>query len=115
MKLCHIAALVTVSWYLIMPPGSAPPGTNGARLMTEAPLSQWFQHGSFDTAKECYQTRQTWALSILKQIADFTKQEECSPDKPMRQCPGTKHLFGRYAAVYASQCVASDDPRLKEH
>jgi hypothetical protein len=46
--------------------------------MTEAPLSQWFRHGSFDTAKECYQTRQTWALSILKQIADFTKTRRMS-------------------------------------
>jgi len=112
MKLRHAAALALVGWYLMVPPVSAPSGTEGARLMTEAPVSRWYNHGSFDSAKQCEEAQRSLAVGILKDITDFTKHEGCPDDRPLGKCAGTGPMFETYGAVYAAQCIATDDPRL---
>jgi hypothetical protein len=46
-KLTHIAPLVLVGWYLLVPPSQD----------TNLPISQWNHIGSFDTAAECEKNR----------------------------------------------------------
>lgn len=113
MGIRHIAALSLVGWYLMVPPASAPIGTPGARLMTNAPISRWFSHGSFDSAKECEDAQRSLMLKILKDITDFATRENCPDKMPLGRCPGTGLLFDTYSAAYNGQCVATDDPRLK--
>ena len=62
MTLRHAAALALVGWYLMVPPATAPNGTKGAKLMTDAPLSRWFMHGSFDSAKQCEEAGVTYSI-----------------------------------------------------
>jgi hypothetical protein len=52
MKLCLVAALVLVVWYLMAPPIIA---KNNAWLQNDifAPLSQWVKAGAFPTKEEC--------------------------------------------------------------
>jgi hypothetical protein len=88
-------------------------GSEGARLKTEAPLSQWFNHGSFDSATQCKETQRSLELEVLKEILDLAKKEGCPDDRQLRKCAGTSPMFAEYGALFAGQCIASDDPRLK--
>jgi hypothetical protein len=85
----HAAALALVGWYLMMPvldPHSWEP-IGGPR-----PLSQWDNEGSYDTARECMQARDEL------------------PDKLYKLNLPPKAI----ARLITGQCIASDDPRLKE-
>jgi hypothetical protein len=108
-------ALAFMGWYLMVPPVSAPNGTDGARLMMEAPLSRWFTHGSFDSAKQCEEAQRSSAIAILKDITDLAVHEGCPEDWPLGKCAGTGPMFNAYGAMYNSQCIATDDPRLREN
>ena len=87
MKL-HAVALALVGWYLIVPLKGHP----------EAPLKYWTHMWSFDTAKECQQ-------SLLGMIARID-QPNVSPPQGFTREEFRQELLG-------SQCVESDDPRLK--
>ncbi len=90
----HAAALALVDWYLLEPPFTKlPNGTFDANL--DAPLGLWFQFASFDTAAQCEAVR-AGRVAAGKQAA-------------------TNHGDPVVAAIapYA-ECVATDDPRLKE-
>jgi len=97
----------------MVPPVSAPNGKEGAKLMTDAPLSRWFTHGSFDSAKECEDAQRSLGVAILKDITDLAAHEGCPDDRPLGKCADTGPMFTAYGAMYASQCIATDDPRLK--
>ncbi len=91
MKLRHAAALALAGWYLMMPtPPSKDSGYWGKLRALAfgspqyAPMSQWQQLGTFDTAKEC-EAGKTTARAIANSII--------KGDDPV--------------------CIATDDPRLK--
>lgn len=91
MKPRRVAALTLVGWYLMLPPMiNGQPATN-------EPLSTWTIWHAFDTATDCEANRDFKA----KQMRELFKKNSADADKW-----GT--LFG-----VDSQCVASDDPRLK--
>ena len=91
----HAAALTLVVWYLMIPPS----GDLASDLATGLePLWQWFQIGSFDSEDACQQGRH---LMISRFMADLQKD------------PSNTEDFHSFDAFYYSQCVASDDPRLK--
>jgi hypothetical protein len=86
-KLRRTAALALLGWYLMLPPrvGTAPNGIDD-----HAPLSRWFAYSSHDAAHEC-------------EGAKFLNREgHKSLDDPMHR------------AFEQAQCIATDDPRLKE-
>jgi hypothetical protein len=100
MKLRHAAALALVGWYLMIPPRVS----DWPVLVfdTNAPLSKWQQGGSFDTAKECNEDKKRSA-GLALQLTDKLSGE----DKH-------KAMLSVMAMLSGPQCIASDDPRLKE-
>jgi len=89
MNLRHVAALALVDWYLTTPPISLK-GADGS-----APLSSWHIEAAYDNAGEC-DSAQVRSQKVAKKsdLPDTVK-------RPLIQ------------AMDLSQCVASDDPRLK--
>ena len=90
MKVSHAAALALIGWYLLVPLPDRP----------AAPMKYWGHYGSFDTAKECEDAE----MKILRESrrADFKTPPGRYSDKEFRQ------------ALKTSECIATDDPRLKE-
>ncbi|HTQ24327.1 MAG TPA: hypothetical protein VMI09_06490 [Candidatus Binataceae bacterium] len=90
MKLKSQAMLLLCGWYLMYPPRttySIKSHSIGSLRNTSAPLSRWTMLGSFDTAVEC--------------------------DKAL-VANGGGQGSSRNEADLILQCIASDDPRLKE-
>lgn len=99
MNLRHAAALVLVGWYLMVPPL----GGNG-KNDTTAPLNRWTHPHTFSSAHDCEEALAAARLSEALGIASLSLREGLSePDAR------ALHLYSR-----GWQCIASDDPRLKE-
>ena len=88
----HAASVALVGWYLMMPPVSR--GSSG-KLPSDLsrPLSEWAPVEDFDTEADCikeidrmHQVDVDWARSHHRYMLDLSQP----------------------------QCIASDDPRLKE-
>jgi hypothetical protein len=83
----HAAAAALVGWYLMVPP---------VFIATKKPdytapcCTQWSNMHSSDTAAECEQYRQAW-IHAKGEGSEFSRE---------------LYMLG--------QCIASDDPRLKE-
>ena len=87
MKFHRIAALALFAgWYLLMPPA----GEHGHYRLS-APLSEWKQIDSYDSAAECGQV-----LDMAKMVGRTQTQWDDNQRKAME----------------ATRCVSSDDPRL---
>lgn len=86
--------LALIGWYLMAPPLKWGP----LRLDSEAPLSSWGIIESFDTAKQCEAFR-------MRRLEEINPSDTGSFPKNMKQAAA--------AEVFFSQCIASDDPRLK--
>ena len=123
---CRAAALVlVVGWYLLSPPPQIDPQTGLPTGDTNllAPFKYWSNFGSFDSAKEC--TAQKWSnFTLLLKVSEkpdslhLTEQEEEHIDRDILKKPkGWSHAMRlRHFALNAagdSQCIATDDPRLK--
>ena len=101
----HAAALALVGWYLMVP---TPFNDNSLRYDPTLPLSKWKIVGSFDSADDCakiqaYQEKQS--NHVLKTIKDIDKLKD--PNEPTAE-QRDAFLLGM------SECVSTDDPRLKE-
>jgi hypothetical protein len=85
MNLRHAAALALVGWYLMIPPQTAQ-----KTFDDHAPLARWFVFSAHDAAHEC-------------EGAKFLNREgHKQTGDPLK------------AALDSAQCIATDDPRLKE-
>jgi hypothetical protein len=100
MKLRHAAALAFIGWYLMIPPRIS----DWPKLVydTNAPLNKWQQSGSFDTAKECEEGKKEVPKLFLQNIDKLPAEER------------PKVTQGIMTMLPAYQCIATDDPRLKE-
>jgi hypothetical protein len=96
MKPRHAAALALVGWYLMLPPRVVD------RFYPDAPLSQWKRFGpeEYSSRAECEAERE-------RQKAMFNFDPEKLPPEKF-----TARTLARGAR--ALQCIATDDPRLKE-
>ncbi len=99
MKLAHAAALALAGWYLLMPPM----GKLGGDVLLYEPLSQWAHEGAYDTAAACEAARAS-AITDAQKILDLPNQGPYIATVRQQQ----------YNATASEQCIASDDPRLKE-
>jgi hypothetical protein len=102
MKPRHAAALALVGWYLMTPPPLLPiPAKVEPQPDLHAPLSEWHRpNWLFASEQECLakrtELRKTW----------WTNVTDIPPEK----------ITARQMTwwVKNAQCIASDDPRLKE-
>jgi hypothetical protein len=86
----HAAALALVGWYLMAP--AAYPAKNGMwRWDAAAPLSRWKLVKSFDSAVQC-------EAELLERQRGAKMENKASVRN----------------FVESFQCIASDDPRLRE-
>lgn len=90
MKLRHAAALALVSWYLMIPPSALPSG-----VAYKEPLSKWQIVRGFDTADDCN--------DFLSTFFEGSQQKQA-----------LNMLEPAYRDYMFAECIASDDPRLKE-
>jgi hypothetical protein len=97
-------------WYLLRPPiavAKDPKDDDPYAFihLAKAPLSQWYRLRVFDTAKECRAERKR----LVKQTqAEADQQRGPAGDKPM----WLAFRIAELGSAEASECVASDDPRL---
>ncbi len=96
MKPRHALALALVGWYLMAPPyGDTRPNI---------PLSEWVVEHVFDSAQECDEVYHRWR-SINEKVAEAGTKPDPALDK---LTVGEIWVYGQ------AECIASDDPRLKE-
>jgi hypothetical protein len=94
MNLGHAAAFALVGWYLMFPPEQA--GT--LKIEDQTPISKWQSVRSFDSAQACMSAK-------VSEIRQSEVSEETMQTDVARRNLHIKAL--------ASQCIATDDPRLK--
>jgi hypothetical protein len=99
MKPRHAAALVLVSWYLIMPPS----------FDSTVPLSKWNIIREFDSADKC----RSFDLSVQREISDPAGQEKIRKEAAKTGKPWNPDLA--ISRSKAAQCVSSDDLRLQRN
>jgi hypothetical protein len=112
-NLRHAAALALVGWYLMVPPfkphkpqpAFTIPSLEAQILNTDAPLSKWEIYVANDSADEC----EAFKAATLK-LAD--QQKITGKDGSITDRGGRAILLEMQ--LRHSQCVATDDPRLKE-
>jgi len=92
MKPRHAAALALVGWYLLEPPFVRLPNGQYDALI-HAPLSKWYHVASLDSARDC---------EIARQLR-IRAAEDPAADQIVA-------AIGQYC-----ECIATDDPRLKEN
>jgi hypothetical protein len=93
------AALALVGWYLMIPPQAA----------VHAPLSQWNRVESYATNDLC-ESAKDFSIQMINHPASL------GPDVPARVHQiGPARMTEIRQQVSASQCIASDDPSLKEN
>jgi len=90
MKPRHAAALTLVGWYLMIPSSTLPPG-----VAYKGPLRKWQIVRGFDTADDCQ--------DFLGSFFEDSRQKQA-----------LNMLEPAYRDYMFAECVASDDPRLKE-
>jgi hypothetical protein len=90
MNLRHAVALALVGWYLMVPPPFDIDIKAG--IYNHKPLGEWTRKATFDTEFECKR-------EIAKGCGTINQNGED---------------IGRVGPLCYSQCIATDDPRLKE-
>jgi hypothetical protein len=98
-NLRHAATLALVGWYLMVPPYV------NRKLSTDASLSKWEVYVASDSAHEC-ESSKTATLKLLEQ-EKITGKDNGVTER------GAK-VIALLFQLTNSQCIASDDPRLKE-
>jgi hypothetical protein len=96
MRVSHAAAVALVGWYLMVPPPllhTSPP------VDFDAPLSKWGIFSAHDSAADCEET-----LVVFYELAKTELVEN----------PADERYRIRFYQLESSQCIASDDSRLKE-
>jgi hypothetical protein len=97
MKLQNAAALALVGWYLMVPPKFP----DRLTVNFEAPISKWERYGTFETEANCQES----VSHLHDQATKAPTTKKVNPTTPEQSM----------AAQYVSgECIASDDPLLKE-
>jgi hypothetical protein len=104
MKPRHATALALVGWYLMLPPlhfvGPANHPYSLAIVDSAAPLSGWLPMMIFKTLQEC----DNFSTRLARNLRNSVNTERDKKD--------VETLIEIWLDKY--QCVATDDPRLKE-
>jgi len=93
----HAAALALVGWYLMVPPLKGD-SSSGYRADYDAPLSQWTVLSPFDSASPC-------DTQHRRDVDDGASA--------MKKAPKGSFDWAVAQKLTQSQCIATDDPRLR--
>jgi hypothetical protein len=106
MNVRHAAALALIGWYLMVPPLAHDPKEPQALVDGLAPISECDVQEVFDTARECKEARDAGK----EEFKEALKRSDFG-NKPM-----AKNRIDEITLVQKSsaECIATDDPRLKE-
>jgi hypothetical protein len=96
-KLRHAAAFALMGWYLMVPPKFP----DRLTVNFDVPISKWEHYGSFDTAAS-YQE----SVSYLHDKAKKVPQKKRVNPTTLEESIAAQYIFG--------ECIATDDPLLKE-
>jgi hypothetical protein len=116
MNLRHAAALALVGWYLMVAPLQS--RENWDSLVPNPPFGRWFTRDAFDSADACGKAR----TELTTRMDNATEEDyhrwlagRPSSDELLREWSGQ---YSPMSAIrlsnHQAQCVATDDPRLKE-
>jgi hypothetical protein len=97
----HAAALALVGWYLM----SAP--LVGNRPDVKARFSKWTIEHVFDSARDCDTLRGRWRERASRITDAVNQHTKLSPED-------AEVTIEALYEMGSCECVASDDPRLKE-
>jgi len=96
----HAAALALVGWYLMTPPVG-----NDLQIYSQAPLTEWRVEEAADSSDRCNDAK----LALFNRADAEIKQQKHETLDPSLNLP-----LAAMKVALAAQCIASDDPRLKE-
>jgi hypothetical protein len=131
MKLRHTAALALVGWYLLAPPSIDPrTQTSGLFVDVSEALPKWDKLATYESKAECEQDHRTrFARVKAREQSDNAEADsvvregnELNRQKPFDTTKANALLVRSMAAmlrvqanqrVILSECIATDDPRLK--
>lgn len=99
MKLRQAAALALVGWYLIGPPRQDGP----ANFNIHAPLTQWTVIEKYDDSGACERGRTDHLSKWSNGVSAARAGTEAAENDALM-----------ITRLNEAQCIASDDPRLKE-
>jgi|GEM_PF-5595536 len=104
LKTQHAACLALLGWYLMVPLG------NHRLLGEDAPLWQWKQRASFDSAAQCesYRNASINLLNAPPVAARYQAKQSKMQQQGRDPIPYQIYL----KALDGSLCIAADDPRL---
>jgi hypothetical protein len=128
MRLCHVAALALVGWYLMVPPPYFEKYATSLGLWQvneDAPISQWGTVRNYDSASECEQHRASAASAAaadarIPAMKSATSEAQGKlahkllkelTDPSSRSDEVNKILIAK--GLNIGRCIATDDPRLK--
>jgi hypothetical protein len=105
----HVASIVFALWYLMAPPKTVRDGKTLAGLDMSAPLSSWQVSFTFNNHDDCEKAR----AGLVKLGERLLKDAPSDAPTRVDNRPETSRWSAGYGHLYG-QCIASDDPRLKE-
>jgi hypothetical protein len=102
----HTCALALVVWYLLIPPVFSAMGTHSRSFNDlSAPLNKWDIWAKFDTHTNCQKENQHLRTEAPLRLKFAHEHPDQDPNG---------NLVVVSEAWQLAECVASDDPRLKE-
>ncbi len=102
----HIAALALVGWYLLIPPVFSPMGQHHRSFNDlSAPLNKWDIWAKFDSRDSCEKDKEHLRTEAPRRL-EFAREH---PDQGLNG-----NIVAVSEAWQLAECVATDDPRLKE-
>jgi hypothetical protein len=106
MNLCHAAALALVGWYLLIPPVFSPMGDHPRAFNDlNASLNRWDIQASFDSETSCVKEKER----IRNEAPLRLKFAHEHPDQDQNG-----NIVAVAEAWQRAECIASDDPHLRE-
>jgi hypothetical protein len=134
MNLRHAAALALVGWYLVVPPAldlrNPSTQTSGLFVDPSAPLLKWDTLATYESKAECErdhgerfsrvkareQSDSAEADSIAREGAEVNQQKPLDSEKAnallVRSIAAMLKIQSNQRVIL-SECIATDDPRLK--
>ena len=106
MKPRHAAALMLVTWYLLIPPVFSPMGQHHRSFNDlHAPLNKWDIAGKFDSQASCEKEKDRLRAQAPNRIRFGREHPEQDPNG---------NVLAVAEALQLADCVATDDPRLND-